>query len=253
MSVFEFLEIQVLDSVRIISLNRPAQRNALNRALCIELLEALRLAEADSTVAAVVLRANGSVFCAGADLAERKAMDAEQVRERRLLAFDCYDALEALAKPCIAMVEGPAIGAGVELATACDFVWATESASFRYPEVAWGTVGATQRLPEIVGKRMAKELLFTGRTVDGQEALRLGLVNRIVPANSLAQAQGELLEQLLKAPVDALRLAKRCVNARFDDGRRAALTVEIAAIDELLAGPTWKARIETFGASSRAP
>lgn len=243
------IEVERAGRVAALWLSRPAQRNALNRAMCLELRDALREVEVDPEVAVVLVRARGSVFCAGADLAERKSMDADQVRERRQLAFDCYDALETLAKPCIAVLEGGAIGAGAEIATACDFVWATEAASFRYPEVAWGTIGATQRLPEIVGKRMAKELLFSGRAVDASEALALGLVNRVVPAAGLDQALAGLLESLLQSPSHVLGLAKKCVNARFDEGRRAALRVEIAAIEQLLASPAWKSRIESFGAA----
>jgi enoyl-CoA hydratase len=247
--MFEFIELETIEAIATISLNRPAQRNALNRGICLELVAALRQVESQEEIAAVIVRARGPVFCAGADLVERRSMNSEQVRERRLLAFDCYDTLEALSKPCVAVVEGAAIGAGVELATSCDFVWATDAASFRYPELGWGTIGATQRLPEIVGKRMAKELLFTGRVLDAHEAQRLGLVNRMVPAASLEQALSELAVQMVEVPGDALRLAKRCVNARFDAGRRAAREVELAAIDELLVIPTWKDRIEKFGVS----
>lgn len=246
----EFIQLDIAGPVATVWLNRPAQRNALNRGMCLELSAVLRDIEVDESLAVLLVRARGPVFCAGADLAERKQMSAEQVRERRLLAFDCYDALETLPKPCIAVVEGAAVGAGVEIATACDFVWATDRASFRYPEVAWGTVGATQRLPEVVGKRMAKELLFTGRTVDSQEAFRLGLANRIVPAGEIESALAATTDALSGAPRNAMRLAKQCVNARFDEARRFALTTEINAIDELLASPSWKGRLEEFGRPS---
>ena len=137
-----------------ITLNRPAARNALNSAMCEALVAATRRAREDGA-RCVLVRALGSVFCAGADLKERQGMGDDAVRARRLKAFAAYDALERLPMPAIAVVEGPAVGSGVEIAAACDFIIATPSASFRTPEALWGTVGATQRLPRIIGKRLA--------------------------------------------------------------------------------------------------
>ena len=115
---------------------------------------------ADDRVRVVIVRGSGSMFCAGADLKERQNMSADEVRSRRIKGFAAYHAIEALPQPAIAMVRGAAIGSGCEIAAACDFIVAADDASFRYPEIGWGTVGATQRLPRIVGRRIAKELLF---------------------------------------------------------------------------------------------
>ena len=114
----------------------------------------------------VFVRGNGPVFCGGADLNERKGKSEEWIRERRMSAFAAYGALESLPMPCVALVHGAAIGSGVEIAAACDFIVATPSATFRTPEAQRGTVGATQRLPRILGKRLAKDLMFTGRRAD---------------------------------------------------------------------------------------
>src|SRR5204862_2383269 len=101
-------------------------------------------------------------------------------RERRLKAFAAYEALEAMPMPCIALVHGAAIGSVVEIAAACDFIVATADVSFRTPEAQRGTVGATQRLPRILGKRLAKDLMFTGRALTAEEAREAGFVARIV-------------------------------------------------------------------------
>ncbi len=142
------------EGVATFTLNRPQARNALDTALAEGLLAAARRASAEA-VRLLFIRANGPVFCAGADLKERQGMSDDAVRARRLKAFAAYDAIERLPMPIVAVVEGPAVGSGCEIAAACDFVVATPAASFRTPEALWGTVGATQRLPRILGKRLA--------------------------------------------------------------------------------------------------
>src|SRR6185369_14219370 len=103
-----------------------------------------------------------------------------QVRERRMKGFAAYAALEALQMPTIAVMQGPAVGSGCEIAGACDFIVATNAASFRTPEAIRGTVGATQRLPRILGKRLAKDMMLTGRSLSAEEAREAGLVSRLV-------------------------------------------------------------------------
>lgn len=175
MSAQPAVDLRIEGAVATILLNRPDQRNALNMQMCVELEAASRHAEEVDGVRVVVIRGAGPSFCAGADLKERRTMTEEQVRERRMRAFAAYAALEALTKPCFAVVHGPAYGSGAEIATACDFAIAGATATFCYPEATRGTVGATQRLPRIVGPRMAKDLMFTGRVIDAAEAQRIGL------------------------------------------------------------------------------
>lgn len=233
------LRFDVKSGVATIILNRPESRNALNLAMCEELRAAAEGAAADPAVKLVVIRANGSVFCAGADLKERQGMDEAQVRERRMKAFGAYAAIEALPMPAIAVVEGPVIGSGCEIAAACDFIIATPAASFRAPEAIRGTVGATQRLPRILGKRLAKDLLFTGRTLSAEEAERHGLVARLVEPAKLEAALAEITKTIAEAPAQALRLAKRCVDRGVALDPQGALETEIAAIEEQLAAGQW--------------
>lgn len=236
----------VADGVATLTLNRPESRNALNTALCEALLRAAAGAAADESVRLVLVRASGPVFCAGADLKERQGMNEDQVRARRLKAFAAYDALERLPMPAIAVVHGAAIGSGCEIAAACDFIVATPEASFRTPEALWGTVGATQRLPRVLGKRLAKDLMFTGRTLSAAEALAAGLVSRVVPADGLDAALAGIAKAVVAAPPAALRLAKRCIDRGVELDPRGALATELLAIEENLAAADWRAGIAGF-------
>jgi enoyl-CoA hydratase len=223
--------------VATLTLNRPESRNALNLAMCEDLLQAAQ--GMDASVKLVFVRAAGPAFCAGADLKERAGMDAAQVRARRLQAFAAYAALEALPMPAVAVVEGPAVGSGCEIAAACDFIIATPAASFRVPEALRGTVGATQRLPRILGKRLAKDLMLTGRTLTAQDAERHGLVSRLVAPEALEATLAEIAKTIVDAPAGALRLAKRTIDRGVERDPRGALEAEIAAIEEQLAAGEW--------------
>ena len=234
------------DGLAQITLNRSEARNALNIAMCEALVAATRRTREDGA-RCVVVRAHGSVFCAGADLKERQGMGDDAVRARRLKAFAAYEALERLPMPAIAVVEGPAVGSGVEIAAACDFIIATPAASFRTPEALWGTVGATQRLPRIIGKRLAKDLMFTGRALGAEEAREAGLVARVLPPESLAASIAEITATILKAPPAAMALAKRCVDEGLERDPRGALATEILAIEESLAAAEWRKKMQGFG------
>jgi enoyl-CoA hydratase len=185
----------------------------------------------------VFIKGNGPVFCGGADVKERTGKSEQWVRERRLKAFAAYEALEALPMPCIALVHGAAIGSGCEIAAACDFIVATPDAIFRTPEAQRGTVGATQRLPRILGKRLAKDLMFTGRDLSAEEARQAGLVTRISP--DLQVEKQRLVDAILKAPPLALKLAKRSIDQGVELDPKGAREVEIAAIEEQLSSGQW--------------
>ena len=223
--------------VATIMLDRPEVRNALNGAMCEALCEAAARAAADTGVRLVLVRGNGPVFCAGADVKERRGMGRDEVRARRLKGFAAYAALEALPMPAIAVVQGAALGSGVEIAAACDFVVALPDAVFGTPEALRGTVGATQRLPRVLGKRLAKDLMFTGRRLTAEEALVAGLVSRI--SQDPEKAISEIAEAILAAPPAALRLAKRCIDRGVELDPQGALEVELQAIDEQLASGQW--------------
>jgi enoyl-CoA hydratase len=227
------VELKMQDDVATIALNRPDVRNALNLEMCEELLKIISHLEARL----VFVRGNGPVFCGGADVKERTGKSEQWVRERRLKAFAAYEALEALPMPCVALVHCAAIGSGVEIAAACDFIVATPDAIFRTPEAQRGSVGATQRLPRILGKRLAKDLMFTGRDLGAEEARQAGLVARI--ASDLDAEKEKIQAAILKAPAVALKLAKRSIDQGVELDPKGAREVEIAAIEEQLASGQW--------------
>jgi enoyl-CoA hydratase len=233
-------------SIVTLTLNRPEARNALNLALAAALSAACRRILAEDAKC-VIIRAHGPVFCAGADLKERQGMSDDAIRARRIKGFVAYNALESLPMPVIAVVEGPAVGSGAEIAAACDFVIATPAAGFRTPEALWGTVGATQRLPRVLGKRLAKDLMFTGRTLSAAEALAHGLVTRLVAPDVLDAVLAEITATIAKAPPAAMRMAKRCIDEGLARDPRGALATELLAIEENLANAEWQQAMAAFG------
>jgi enoyl-CoA hydratase len=222
--------------VATIALDRPEVRNALNLEMCDALLQILKEV-IEKQVRVVFVRGNGPVFCGGADLNERRGKSEDWIRARRMRAFAAYGALEALPMPCVALVHGAAIGSGVEIAAACDFIVATPDASFRTPEAQRGTVGATQRLPRILGKRLAKDLMFTGRALTAEEARDAGLVSRI--STDLDGEKRKIEEAILNAPPLALKLAKRTIDRGVELDPQGALQAELEAIEEQLAAGQW--------------
>jgi enoyl-CoA hydratase len=229
------VELSIDDGVATIALNRPEVRNALNLEMCDALLDTARKI-VQNEARLVFIRGNGPAFCGGADLNERKGKSEAWIRERRMRAFAAYGAIEALPMPCVALVHGAVVGSGVEIAAACDFIVATADATFRTPEAQRGTVGATQRLPRIIGKRLAKDLMFTGRPLTAAEARDAGLVSRI---GDLDVEKRAIAEVILKAPPLALRLAKRTIDRGVELDPKGALQAEIEAIEEQLALGQW--------------
>ena len=175
-------------------------------------------------------------------------MSVDEVRNRRLRGLAAYNAIEALPMPTVAVVHGAAIGSGTEIAASCDFIVATPAATFQTPEALWGTVGATQRLPRVLGKRLAKDLMFTGRKLTAEDAKIAGLVTRIVAPDALDAAVAELVETIGKASPAGLRQAKRCINEGSELDPRGAFATEILAIEENLAQDAWRSRMAGFKA-----
>jgi enoyl-CoA hydratase len=248
---FTTLRYSVENGVATVTLDRPESRNALNRVMCDDIVAAAAAARDNAEVRLVLVRASGPVFCAGADLKERTGMNADEVRGRRLAAFTAYGALESLSMPVIAVVQGPAIGSGTEIAACCDFVIATPQASFATPEALRGTIGATQRLPRIVGKQLAKDMMFTGRKLTAEEARAAGLVTRIVDAAALEGVISDMAKTILAAPQSALRQAKNCIDQSVLLDPRGALALELSAMEENIAHDTWRAGMSSLGGDKR--
>ncbi|MBB4684104.1 enoyl-CoA hydratase/isomerase family protein [Amycolatopsis jiangsuensis] len=230
-----------------VRLNRPEARNALNLPMCVALREIFADLDADERVRVVVVRAAGPVFCAGADLKERRDKDEAWVRRRRLASFSAYETIERCGKPVVAVVDGPVVGSGGEIAMSCDFVLGSDAATFRFPEPHRGTVGATQRLQRVVGKRRAKELLFTGRVLLAAEAAAIGLITRLTSREGLEALAADTVSAIAAAPPLSLGLTKQSVDLGEEVALTTGIRIELAAIERNLAEGEWRRGVEEFG------
>lgn len=240
----------------VITLNRPAALNAISTELAEDLLAACHAVQRDDELWLALLRSGSErAFCVGADLKERRAMDLPTWRRQRELFGRAFGALAALEKPIIAVVDGPAVGGGCELALLCDFILAGERAEFGLPEVRLGLIpggGGTQSLPRRVGRAMAKELIFTGRRIGAQEALRIGLVNRVLPSAQLWEAAlGVAAEILANGPL-AVRQAKKAIQHGADLAFAAGWALETEAYNVCLLSEDRAEGIAAFN-EKRAP
>jgi len=197
------------DGVAHLVLNRPKAGNAINEQLAQDLAEACLLVNQDDQVVVVIISGAGPSFCIGSDL--EPALALSLVTPARALA--------GIEKPVIAAINGDAIGLGLELALSCDLRIASDKAHFGLPQSSQGTIpwdGGSQRLPRIVGKARALDLLLTSRTIDAVEALRIGLINKIMPSSDLLSETQTLAIQLASKGPIALRYAKEAVNKGLD-------------------------------------
>ena len=227
-SDLENLSYEVRDNVAIITVQREEALNALNADLLFELGVAFELAEADLDVRAVVITGSGRAFVAGADISSLKAItDPFSGREASLAGQDVMNTLAALPVPTIAAINGFALGGGLELALACDMRVAGTKARLGLPEVGLGILpgyGGTQRLPRLIGQGRAMDLIFTGRHVQAEEALQLGLVNRVV--EDALEGALELAALTLKNAPISLGLAKEAVVRGYDVTLNQGLEIE---------------------------
>lgn len=219
--------------IALITINRPDKLNALSSALILELRDAFdRLAQEASIRAAILTGAGEKAFVAGADIKELALLSAIEAREFALRGQQAFRLLETLAKPTVAAVNGYALGGGLELAMACTVRFASENAKLGQPEVKLGIIpgyGGTQRLPRLVGRGRALEMLLSGDPVAAAEAHRIGLVNAVVPqAELLGYSRSWLHKVLANGPL-ALGLVLESVDAGLDMGLEAGMRFEAAA------------------------
>ncbi len=224
---FQHLQIERSDRIATITVNRPDKLNALNGETIAELGLAIDELRADDAVGGVILTGAGRAFIAGADIGELQSQDVLSARERSTSGQAVFRRFETSPKPVIAAVNGFALGGGCELAMACHFRIASDKAKFGQPEVKLGIVpgyGATQRLPRLIGRGRALQLLLTGDMIDAAEAYRLGLVNSVVPADELLASATEILNRILANGPLAVAYCIEAVNqgmeSTLDDGLR---------------------------------
>ncbi|MDO9537034.1 MAG: enoyl-CoA hydratase-related protein [Thermoplasmata archaeon] len=229
MTTYENLILAVENGIGTITINRPKVLNALNTATLKELKCAALEMEANETVKVVILTGAERAFAAGADIAEMMPMTAIQGAEYGRLGQDAFSTFENLSKPVIAAVNGFALGGGCELAMACDIRIASEKAKFGQPEVKLGVTpgfGGTQRLPRLVGRAKAKELIFTGDMVGSAEAYRIGLVNSVYPPEELMNAANKLAGQIAANGEIAVSLCKRAINTGIEVDLKSGCALE---------------------------
>lgn len=217
---YDFISLDKLEKTGIIRLQRPAALNALNHQMIKELEQAFMEWEADENVRVVIITGEKN-FAAGADINDMLDFDPEQARAFSF--HQCFAQIEAFPKPVLAAISGFALGGGLELALACDWRIADKTARLGLPEINLGIfpgAGGTLRLPRLIGAARAKEMIFSGRAINVQQALEYGLINELAD-DALAEAI-QTAEMLASKPPIALKLAKQCINQAFDiDGMKA--------------------------------
>ncbi len=218
------------DQVVILTLNRPEVMNSINFALLRSLNEKIEALRFDPQVRVIIITGAGEkAFCAGADLKERATLSEEQVKEFIFTIRNLFTAIEYLPKPVIAAVNGIALGGGTELALACDIRIASSTATMGLTETRLAIIpgaGGTQRLPRLVGRGKAKELIFTGRRVGAEEALSIGLVNQVAEPGKLMDACLEMASMICETGPIAIQQAKYAINYGLETDLHTGLAIE---------------------------
>ena len=234
----------------IVTMNRPKALNALNSETLKDLDAVITDLENDNDIYAVILTGAGEKsFVAGADIAEMKDLDEKQGQEFGKLGNDVFLRLENLNKPVIAAINGFALGGGCEISMACDIRIASETASFAQPEVGLGITpgfGGTQRLARIVGLGIAKELIYTAKSIKADEAYRIGLVNKVVPLENLMDEAKKMASKIIaNAPV-AVRLCKDAINRGMQVSIDKAVAIEAEDFGKCFATEDQKEGMSAF-------
>jgi enoyl-CoA hydratase len=233
--------LDIQDNIAIITFNRPKALNALNAELLSEFAGAVAAVEKNEDIKVLILTGAGDkAFVAGADINELSTFNPLQAKVFSKMGHDAISSLQNLPIPVIAAVNGFALGGGLEMALACDFIYAADNAKFGLPEIKLGIIpgfGGTQRLPRIIGKNLAKELIFTGRMIDAQQAAEMELVNNICPADVLMDEVRKTALEISKKGKVALMAAKQAINYGMDVDLANGCDIEINSFCLCLASP----------------
>ncbi len=250
---YQFIIVTKNDGYAIAQLNRPDVLNALNIKLMEELVDALEALDKDQDVRCIILTGNEKAFAAGADIKEMANASAVDMLTRD--QFARWDKIRKIKKPIIAAVSGFALGGGCELMMSCDMVIASETARFGQPEINIGVMpgaGGTQRLPRAVGKVKSMEMVLTGRMITAEEALRWGLINKVVPVEYYLEEARAWAKEIATKPPVAIKLAKEAVLKSFDTTIEGGLEFERKNFYLLFASEDQKEGMNAF-AEKRKP
>jgi enoyl-CoA hydratase len=217
---YKNIEVKIEKGIATITINRPKALNALNTETLEELKNVLEVLQNDDGVKVIVITGAGEkAFVAGADISEMKDMSVFEAKKFAELGQKVFRKIELMKKPVIAAVNGYALGGGCELALACDIRIASRNAKFGQPEVGLGIIpgfGGTQRLPRIVGVSKAKELIYTGDMIDAEEALRIGLISKVVEQDKLLEEAYGIAKKIMSKGLVAVSLAKEAINKSLE-------------------------------------
>lgn len=246
---FKNLVIDKRDAVGIIKINRPESLNALNIEALGEIRDAVISLNNEEDIKVLIFTGEGKAFIAGADIKQMKDMNENEAREFSNLGQKIFDIIENLDKPVIAAVNGFALGGGCELAMACDIRIVSENAKFGQPEVNLGIIpgfGGTQRLSRLVGKGIAKELIYTGDLIDAQTAWRIGLANKVVPSESLLDEAITMAQKIASKGPAAILIAKSVINRGLETDLAKGLTIERNGFMQCISSGEAKEGMEAF-------
>ena len=245
---FETITVETEDHVCLIRLNRPDALNALNTQLLGELCEALEEADGNDKVRCIVITGSEKAFAAGADIKEMSGKGFVDVFTENLFA-DANNRITTIRKPIIAAVAGYALGGGCELAMACDFIIAADSAKFGQPEINLGVIaglGGTQRLTRFVGKSKSMDMNLTGRFMTAEEAERCGLVSRVVPAKKLMEEAMGAAQKIAEKSQLSVMAAKEAVNRSYETTLAEGILLERRLFHSMFATEDQKEGMSAF-------
>ncbi|MDY6843475.1 MAG: enoyl-CoA hydratase-related protein [Thermodesulfobacteriota bacterium] len=247
---FKNLLLEIEDGIAILTLNRPKVMNALSAELMHEFRDAIHQLEEDKNVKVIILTGAGDrAFVAGADISELKEMNSFSALEYSKVGHDCFAFMEKMSKPIIAAVNGFALGGGAELACACDFIFASEKAKFGLPEINLGVIpgfGGTQRLPRLIGKAIAKELIYTGDIIDAQRAYELGLVNKVFSLEDLITETKKIAQKIADKGSLAIKSARDVINKGTEVDLKAGCEIEMKTFSLLMESEDAKEGMNAF-------
>lgn len=236
---YKNIKVTTKDNIATVTLSRPKALNALNVETLDELVAVFEDIADDPEIGGVIVTGEGEkAFVAGADISEMAEMDVREAHDFSALGQETLNMIESIGKPVIAVVNGYALGGGLEVAMACDIILASEKARFGQPEVKLGVIpgfGGTQRLVRRVGAHLAKEIIFSGQQFDAQRALAIGLVNAVHPPEQLMDAAVKMMKAIMANGPVAIELAKSAINNGADLTLESGMIIERDAFAQCFA------------------